>query len=47
MRDLRLTGGTVLLSSDGLVKTDVFVRDRLIAPTSNGGSITGRAITGR
>lgn len=47
MRDLRLTGGTVLLGSGGLVKTDVFVRDGLIAPTSNGGSITGRSIIGR
>ncbi len=45
MRDLRLTGGTVLLGSEGLVKTDVFVRDGLIAPTSNGGSITDSSIT--
>jgi alpha-D-ribose 1-methylphosphonate 5-triphosphate diphosphatase len=30
MRDLRLTGGTVLLGSDGLVRTDLEVKDGLI-----------------
>jgi len=36
MRDLRISGGTVLLANDGLVKTDVVVADGLIDRVGSG-----------